>query len=135
MLIQSIKNFLDKCPCLAGYEINTGYLGENENSVSVAAENFEPVITQYVCGDYLKQFVFTLSMRASYGRAHAEDALAVLENTAVWLSEGVLPEMNERQRFQYAEALTEPVLVSNGTDFSKYEMQCRVVYYEKGDSY
>lgn len=81
MIIEAIKNYFEKgCPLLEGRRLNINCLGENPGSVSVDAVASGEVVKEYADGGALRQFVFTVSVRAPFDNDAAEN-----ESTAIFM--------------------------------------------------
>ena len=65
-MIESIKNYLETCPQLAGGKINIDCLGADAVSYSIDSIAAEPVVKKYCDGAVLKQFIFAFSLRDIY---------------------------------------------------------------------
>ncbi|MCC0752610.1 chloramphenicol resistance protein, partial [Clostridioides sp. ZZV13-5731] len=101
-IIESIRNFIRKCPHLDEFAkgINIEFLNENVTSYSIETVPTDTILKKYVNGDCLKQFVFIFASLESYG----DDILQNIENSdfyekfAKWIemqnSLGELPELD-----------------------------------------
>jgi len=135
-MINSIKAFINTCPLLADIDVNVNYLGENEKSGAIENVSCEPIIKNYTDGGVLRQFLFTVSLREKYGQNAAENVAATdkLEELSDWIYEqdrlGILPAFSGNKNSVSLEVVKTGWVDEKMSDTAKYQLQCRLVYYQ-----
>jgi hypothetical protein len=137
MIIDKIREYFLKCPLLDELaRFNVDYLGVEPVEYTIDSQPTTPVIKRYTDGGALKQYVFVFGSREYYG----SDVLQNLENSgfferfAEWVEEqsekGNLPELEGNKQAISMEVLTSGYLFSANEDNARYQIQCRLIYYE-----
>lgn len=135
-MIETIKAFIKTCPILADVDVNINYLGENEKSSAIENVSAEPVIKNYTDGGALRQFLFTVALRQEYGQDVAENTAATvkLEQLSDWIYEqdrlGILPAFSGNKNSVSLEVIKTGWVDEKMSDTAKYQLQCRLVYYQ-----
>lgn len=135
-MINSIKAFIKTCPILADIDVNINYLGENEKSGAIENVSCEPIIKNYTDGGALRQFLFAVALREKYGQNVAENttATAKLEQLSDWIYEqdriGNLPALDGNRNSISLEVIKTGWVDEKQSDTAKYQLQCRLVYYQ-----
>lgn len=138
-IIGAVREYISTCPFLNEFaRINVEYLDHETDSYTVDALPGEPLVQRYLNGDSEKQFLFTLSSREAYG----PDVLQNLENSgfydrfADWLEAesrtGNLPELPEGKEALSIRAVSQGFVFQTEFDAAQYQIQCKVLYYQKG---
>lgn len=137
MIIDSIREFMKKCPLLkSGRKINVDYLSSNPVEYSIDSIPSDTTIKTYVDGGKVKQFVFTFSSKEYYG----SDVLTNIENSGFyedlqyWFEDSSkrldLPILSNGRESMYIETLSSGYLFQADEDKARYQIQLRLVYYE-----
>lgn len=137
MIIDSIRKYFLKCPLLDELaRLNVDYLGVEPVEYTIDSQPTTPIIKQYTDGGALKQYTFVFGSREYYGA----DVLQNIENSgfferfAAWVEEqskqGNLPELENGKKAISMEVLTSGYLFSANEDNARYQIQCRLIYYE-----
>lgn len=135
-MIETIKAFMNTCPALAEIDVNINYLGENEKNAAIENTSCEPIIKNYTDGATLRQFLFTISLREKYGQNVAENTAATkkLEQLSDWIYEqdrlGILPNLDGNKKSVSLEVVKTGWVDEKMSDTAKYQLQCRLVYYQ-----
>src|SRR5699024_1670470 len=127
------------CPLLDMYaRLNIDYLGVNPTEYTIDSVPTTEIVKEYVDGGAIKQFVFVFGSREYYG----PDALQNIENSgfyeqfADWLEEqtreGNLPVLEGNKEPIKIEATTTGYLFDASEENGRYQIQCRLIYYEGG---
>lgn len=139
MIVDSIRDFIKKCPYLNEFRKGIGVdnLGEDATCYMIESVPCEPILKKYANGDTQRQYLFVFASRESYG----QDVMQNLENInfyekfAGWLEtqylNGVLPVMEDGQEAIKIEAITTGCAFDTDVDKAKYQIQCRFKYYQK----
>lgn len=137
MIINKVREYFLGCPLIElDKQIHVDYLGVEEVEYTIDSVPVEPVIRQYADGGALKQFVFVFGSREYYG----SDVLQNMDNSGFyerfssWLEEqsnsGVLPELSGSKVARKIEATTQGYLFDSSEAMARYQIQCRLTYYE-----
>ena len=135
-MINTIKAFINTCPTLSEIDVNINYLGEQSASATVENVSTEPIIKNYIDGATLRQFLFTIAMRENYGQdAEANSAAATkLDQISDWICEqdkiGILPVLEGNKSSVSLEVVKTGWVEEKESDTAKYQLQCRLVYYQ-----
>lgn len=135
-MIDAMKAFMNTCPMLADIDVNINYLGENEKSGAMENVSCEPIIKNYTDGGALRQFLFTVALREKYGQNVAENTAAIvkLEQLSDWIYEqdrlGILPSFSGNKNAVSLEVIKTGWVDEKQSDTAKYQLQCRLVYYQ-----
>ena len=136
-MMNSIKTFMENCPLLTGIDVNINYLGEDSVSSAVESLSAEPVIKTYTDGGTMRQYLFAIALRQDYGQDAVtnNNAITLLEQIAGWVehqnSIGILPTLANNQSPISLEVFKTGWLEDKTADTAKYQLQCRLVYYQE----
>lgn len=141
MIIDSIRNYIRKCPHLETFNdairVNVNYLEPDADTYSIEEVPIEPVLKQYINGDSIRQYAFIFTSREPYG----SDVLQNIDNSgfyekfANWieskndneifplLDNGLEPLKIEVTSTGYAFAVTE--------DTAQFQIQLRLKYFKR----
>jgi len=137
MIIDSIRTYFLDCPLLENFaKLNVDFLGIDPTEYTIDSQPTSPVIKRYADGGTLKQYIFVFGSREYYG----PDTLQNLENSGFyeqfsdWVEQqsnmGNLPKLSGNRRPLFMEVLTTGYLFDASEDNARYQIQCRLVYYE-----
>lgn len=137
MIIEKIRKYFLDCPLIDNQSrINVDYLGVDAIEYTIDSVPTDTIIKQYVDGGALKQYVFVFGSREYYG----PDTLQNMENSGFyekfskWIEEqsniGELPILSGSKQATKMEVLTSGYLFDTSEDNARYQVQCRLVYYE-----
>lgn len=135
-MIDNIKAFINTCPILSDIHVNINYLGENDASGTIENVSAEPIIKNYTDGATLRQFLFTVALRQKYGQDVAANSAAAvkLEQLSDWICEqdriGILPVLDNNRNSVSLEVVKTGWVEEKESDTAKYQLQCRLVYYQ-----
>lgn len=134
-IIESIRTFMCSCPFLKDGVINVDYLGNKPTEYVIEGVPTSKVVKQYADGGALKQYTFIFGSREYYG----SDVLINIENSRFyedfsnWLDSqsraGVLPKLDSGMPQKIEALSTGYMFDGNGRD-ARYQIQCRLTYYE-----
>jgi len=133
----SIKNFMGNCPLLSEIDVNINYLGENMGSAAVENTATQPVVKTYTDGATMRQYLFTLALRQNFGQDQALNnaAIGLLEQIGRWVEQqntlGILPALPNGQQPISLEIVQTAWLEDKSVSNAKYQLQCRLVYYQE----
>lgn len=137
MIIDKIRDFISKCPLLDEFaKLNIDFLGPNATEYTIDSIPTDSILKEYVDGGKLKQYVFVFGSREFYG----PDVLQNIENSGFyekfseWLDAktelGELPLLEGNKESDSIEAMSSGYLFGSTEDTARYQIQCRLIYYE-----
>ena len=137
-IIEAVRSYVCTCPLLKDGAIHVDYLGDLPSEYTIDGVPTSSIVKFYADGGALKQFTFIFASREYYG----EDTLNNIANSnfyeefAAWLdvqsSAGVLPVLDEGRIAQRIEAISTGYLFDGTAGNARYQIQCRLTYYEGG---
>ena len=137
MILNVLKEFFKNCPCLYDEILNVDFVGEKPPYFAIYADNADVVLKKYTTGDTLEQFVFSIRMRAPYGRKVTENVEinSVFEEISDWIclmdSRGTYPDIGKGKSVQRIETISSAHIKNTNAADCVYEMKCRIVYYKR----
>ena len=138
-IIEAVRTYLATCPLLNGGKLNVDFLPPEAVTYSVDVVPVQPVVKRYMDGSSVRQFLFVLATRAYYG-AHIRqqiDNLCFFESFEEWLDTQnraqIFPSLGEGRKGQKLEVTTSGYVFAPDTDTARYQIQCRLSYYQKGE--
>ncbi len=136
-MIDSIRQYIGKCPIFKGKEININYLGnEVRVSYSVEAVPSNPLVKEYTDGAKLCQILFVVASRELYTASPKDNTAAMKfhDDFARWVDAQDkarnYPTLPNGEQPQSIEVLTGPYLFDVGNNDARYQIQCRLTYYK-----
>lgn len=137
-IIRSLWDFFLTCPLMGNSKINVDFLPEKGVEYSIDTTPATEIVKQYVDGSSIRQYLFVIRSVEEYG----PDVLQNLSNSgfyedlSAWLEEqtqtGNFPILPEGKTPQKVEAQSTGYLFTTGPDTGKYQIQCRLQYFQKG---
>lgn len=136
-IIESIREYIMQFPDLKEGCLLVEYLGDTPVEYTVEAVPCNPIYTQYVDGDCMKQFLFIFASR-EYFNADVNQAIANLafyEHFEDWIwnknSSGELPDLGSDRTPISIEVLTGGYSLSEEANTARYQIQLRLLYEEE----
>lgn len=136
-IIESVKNFILKCPYLDELaRVNVDFLPEKPETYSIEEEPAQTVVKRYLDGSSQRQFLFVFAARLNYSdevRNNIENS-GFFEDFADWLEKCTendnLPLMADGLTAEKIEAISSGYLfdISGDLSNSRYQIQCRLIY-------
>lgn len=137
-LIDSVRKFLLGCPYLKEGVFNVDYLGGSPTEYTVDTIPSDNIIKQYVDGSSVRQFVFAFGSVEPYG-SDVDNNLAnstFYEDFATWMDEKSrnreFPDLGADKSVIEIKAQGAGYVVENTENTARYQVQCRLVYTQKG---
>lgn len=138
-IIEAVRTYLATCPLLTGGKLSVDFLPPEAATYSVDVVPVQPIVKRYVDGSSKRQFLFVLATRAYYG-AHVRqqiDNLCFFEDFEEWVGgqnrAHSYPNLGEGRTGQKLEVTTSGYVFAPDTDTARYQIQCRLSYYQKGE--
>lgn len=137
-IIQSIIDFFKSCPLIGAEDGNADVVADNLKSdipgYCIETVPCNPIVAQYVDGSAQMQYLFVFASREYFG-ANEENLenSKFFENVAEWISQqnyvGNLPALSKQKEAQKIDVLTNGYVIDNDEKKARYQMQCRLKYY------
>lgn len=138
-MVSGLREYLATCPHLAEGVIHIDYQGLTPTQYNIEVLDAPRVIKAYIDGTSLMQLQFRFSSVVYYGADVGLNlaSRAFFEKFCRWLTlqnrRGALPLLGEAREALSVEAVTEGYLFESGEDTAKYQVDCRILYYERGE--
>ena len=137
-LIRAIREFFCTCPFLKDGAIHVDYIGICPTEYSIDSVPAKKEVKAYIDGSALCQFVFTFGSVEVYGsdvEINLENS-GFYENFVAWLKEKSqkkeLPLLENGREALRIEAESQGYVIDAGENMARYQIQCRLLYFEKG---
>jgi hypothetical protein len=138
-VMEAVRDIIKKCPHLYEYYkiLGVDYLGSESTSYSIESVPATSIIKRYVNGDTKRQCLFNFASREVYGEEVRSqlDNIGFFEHFSDWLEEvsskGLFPELDEGKEVLKIETLTSGYVFDTDLKNAKYQIQCRVIYYQE----
>lgn len=137
-IIKSLRDYFCSCPLMGDNKINVDYLPEKGIEYSIDTTPATEIIKKYVNGDSKRQYLFVIRSVNDYG----SDTLQNLANSGFyeklsdWLEKQTntenFPDLPAGMEPESIEAQSTGYLFTTSPDAGKYQIQCRLVYLQKG---
>ncbi|MBE7022720.1 MAG: hypothetical protein E7414_05860 [Ruminococcaceae bacterium] len=133
-MLDEVIRLLKSCPLLSALSVTAELLREGTDAVSVQTVPEQPIMQRYADGSSLRQFVFVIALRKRPGEALCKAGESLLTDLGAWLEVCdtetlMLKESISAQRF---EVLESSAVAGNTHGSFRYEMKCRLIYYQEG---
>lgn len=138
-IIEAVRTYLATCPLLTGGKLNVDFLPPEAATYSVDVVPVTPIIKQYLDGSSNRQFLFVLATRAYYGEHIRQqiDNLGFFEDFEEWLNTQnraqTFPDLGNGRTGRKLEVTTSGYVFAPDTDTARYQIQCRLSYFQKGE--
>lgn len=138
-IMEGVRAFIRKYPPLAENKLNVDFLPADARSYSVEAVPANDVVKTYLDGSTVRQFLFVLASRESYGGEVLRqlDNLGFYEDFALWLKQQNLqkkfPNLGDGKEIIGIEATTSGYALSTGEDKARYQIQCKLEFIQRSD--
>lgn len=141
-IMSAISDYIRTCPFLDMFDdaitkLNIDFLGGDVDSYSIEEVPSAPIVKRYVDGSSNRQFEFIFCSREPY----SEDILQNIDNSgfyeqlADWFelntNNKILPKLDSNKNAEKIEMLTHGYLLHNTQNTARYQIQCRLTYYQK----
>ena len=136
-ILETIKKFIATCPVIDNGVIRAEFLGEKYGEYSIEVIPGEPIVKYYLDGSSERQFTFAFGSREYYGEDDIENInnSGLYEQFAQWMERMSfaerLPCLGEGKTARKIEALTPGYIYSADGDSARYQIQCRLTYFQE----
>lgn len=137
-IIEAVRKYLQTCPVLSDGKLNVDFLPQDAAAYSVDVVPVNPIMKKYLDGSSIRQFLFVFATRAYYGEHIRQqlDNLCLFENFEDWIDRQNacknFPELGEQKQAKKIEVTTSGYVFEQETETARYQIQCRLTYYQKG---
>lgn len=138
-IISAIKDYIRRCPLLTG-KVNIDYLSDKAgNEYSIDTSPAEEVVTRYLSGSAICQYVFNIRSKDGYSQDMVKQIAnsSFFEDFTKWIKSQnknkVFPKLEKGLTPMKVEALSTGYLSANFVDEAQYQIQCRLLYFRKGE--
>ena len=136
-IIKSLCDYFLACPLMGNKKINIDFLPEKGVEYSIDTTPATEIVKWYTDGSSVRQYLFVVRSVEEY----SSDVLQNLANSgfyeslAAWLESqtraGDLPALPKGKKAQAIEAQSTGYLFTSGPDTGKYQIQCRLQYFQE----
>lgn len=140
-IIESIRNYICTCPLLKDGKLSVDILGADPIEYVVESVPTTEIVKEYADGGKLKQYLFIFGSREYIDgtvRRSLENS-GFYEDFADWIEEqdaaGNYPQIAGEKTAQKIEVLSTGYMFEYTGNNARYQIQCRLVYYEGGNKY
>ena len=135
-VIESVREYIRTFPGVSGERLNVDFLPEEAQSYSVDVIPSAETIKRYVDGSSIRQFLFVFASRTYYGPEIRQqiDNIGLFESFSRWLDtntqKGIFPLLDGGREPRKIEVTTSGYAFSPGEDTARYQIQCRLEYFQ-----
>lgn len=140
-IIKSLRDYFLQCPLMGGKKINVNYLPaecrKNGVEYSIDTTPATEIIKRYADGSTVRQYLFVIRSVADYGADILQNLAnsGFYEELADWLAQQtqreLLPALPPGKQAQSIEAQSTGYLFTSQAGSGKYQIQCRLKYFQK----
>ena len=136
-IIHSLWDYFLTCPLMGDKKINIDFLPEKSLEYSIDTTPATEIVKRYVDGSSVRQYLFVIRSVQDYGSDVLQNIAnsGFFESLSNWLEEQrrkknfpTLPSGKEPQKI---EAQSTGYLFVSGPDTGKYQIQCRLQYFQE----
>ena len=142
-IIKALWDYFLTCPLMGNQKINVDYLppecGRDGVEYCISPTPDTEILNRFVSGSTMRQYTFTLGSVNDYGTDTLQniDNCGFYEAMAAWLEVQTqtkhFPTMPPGKRAMQIYALTPVYLLNAQETAGKYQIPCRIVYFQKGE--
>jgi len=138
-IIEGLIEYFGNCPLMADGRLNMDYLPEKGTEYALATQPTDEVVYSYVGGGARCRYPFIISSVFDYGPGEAQNVMnsGFFETLSDWLRKQSrvrnLPELPVGMTARSIRAIGPGYLYEPDVDAGKYQIQCELEYYKKGD--
>lgn len=137
-IAKALHTYLLTCPLLGDHPLGVDWLPDKSVAFSIHTTPASQIIQRYYSGSSLRQYEFVLRSVADYGADILQNLAnsTLYEQLAAWFEEQTrkrnFPDLGSGRTVQSIEAQSTGYLMTAAPDVGRYQIQCRMIYYEKG---
>ena len=137
-IMEGLRKFFLGCPLLdTTSKIGVDFLGPDAIEYVIESVPANPIVQAYADGGSKRQYLFTFASRETYGADTLKNMAnsGFYEQLAAWIEKqsntNTFPAMPEGKMPLKMEALTGGYLFDGGPDTGRYQIQCRLLYFQE----
>lgn len=142
-IIEALFDYFDNCPLMTGNRLNVDYLPEDTGEAgveySISIPPTDEVLQRYTDGGARCRLPFEISSVNDYGSDEAQNMLnsGFYDQLAIWLRQQSrlrrFPNLPKGFASRSIRAVGAGYLFQPDVNSGKYQIQCEIEYYRKGD--
>ena len=142
-IINALFDYFFSCPLMTGNRLNIDYLPEDTGKAgieyAIATSPTDEIVKPYLRGGAQCQYPFIISSVNDYGAEEAQSIANVgfMEKLSQWMRRQdrmrKLPNLPAGMTATHIRALGSGFLFEPGANSGKYQIQCMLEYFRKGD--
>jgi hypothetical protein len=142
-IIEALFDYFDNCPLMTENRLNVDYLPEDTKTTgieyAIGTAPTDEVITNYTNGSARCRYPFIISSVNDYGPDAMQNIAnaGFTEKLAAWMRKQSrnrsLPDLPEGFTARSIRSIGAGFLFEPNADSGKYQIQCELEYYRKGD--
>lgn len=137
-IAKALHTYLLTCPLLGDHPLGVDWLPDKSVAFSIDTTPASQIIQRYYSGSTVRQYEFVLRSVQDYGADILQNLAnsTLYEQLAGWMEEQTrkrdFPDLGSGRTVQSIEAQSTGYLMTAAPDVGRYQIQCRMIYYEKG---
>ena len=137
-IAKALREYFLTCPLLGDHPLGVDWLPDKSVAFSIDATPASQVLVRYFSGDSLRQYEFVLRSVQDYGADVLQNLAnsTLYEQLSAWMEEQTrkrnFPDLGPERTVQSIEAQSTGYLMTVAPDVGRYQIQCRIIYYQKG---
>lgn len=135
----ALREYFLACPLLEKYRVGVDWLPDHGLAFSIDTTPASQILQRYASGSSLRQYLFNLRSVQDYGPDTLQNLAnsGLYEELAAWMDAQTkarrLPNLGSGRTPQLIEAQSTGYLFTVSPDAGRYQIQCRLVYFQKGE--
>lgn len=137
-IVKTIRDFIKTCPYLPNYfkGIGVNYMADRTETYVIESVPVKEIVKYYTNGDSVRQFVFVFASKQRYGEDVLNNInnLGFYEDFSRWLEEKTtkrqLPDLGDGRVAEKITATSVPYVLTEENNKARYQVQCRLQYYQ-----
>ena len=135
----ALREYFLACPLLEKYRVGVDWLPDRGVAFSIDTTPASQILQRYASGSSLRQYLFNLCSVQDYGPDTLQNLAnsGLYEELAAWMDAQTkarrLPDLGPGRTPRLIEAQSTGYLFTVSSDSGRYQIQCRLVYFQKGD--
>lgn len=135
-IIEILHDYIGGYEPLQDDRLNVDFLPADAGSYSLDAVPCKEWVRRYIDGSGEKQFLFNLCSREAMDETlrRQMDSLGFYEDFSCWLDRqtmaGALPDLGEGRKARRLECTSSGYVFLQGANTAKYQIQCKLTYFQ-----
>jgi hypothetical protein len=134
---ESVRDYFLQCPLLRDGVFNIEHLGINQVEYTIESVPANPIVTQYIDGTSVRQYVFVFASREFFGADVWENVENndFYERLCDWIEcqnfAGNLPVLSDDMQSESMSVTSSFYVFEQDTNMARYQIQCKLLYLKK----